>query len=785
MIESPPSSPQVVRFGVFEVDLRTGELRKQGLKVKLHGQPVQILALLLERPGELVTREELKEKLWTGDTFVDFEHGLNAAVKKLRVALEDSADNPRFVETLPRRGYRFIAPVEKAGQAVSAPRARLRPVWIGALAVVAMSAVLVAAWFVFLRPAPALTESDYILLADWVNNTGDPIFEGTLKQGLAVKLEESPFLSIVSDQQVRQTLRLMERSPDEPITAEIGQEICQREGVKAMIQGEIAPLGEHYVISLNAVNCRTGESLAREQVEAAGKEEVLGALGQATSRLRRKLGESLASIEKFDTPLEQATTSSLEALQAYSRGEASTLRGELLESLRFYEQAIELDPNFAMAYRSAGMRYRNVREVAKARQYAKKAMNLLERVSEREKLDIRASYYMSEGDLPKAMEALELFEQAYPRLRRPHSNLGLVYESYGQYKKALQESLHAISLPNPGAMQYGNAARHYRLLNRLPEAEALLEQAIARGVGGEAIRGELYQVAFLEGDTAGMQLQVEAARGSSWEHSMVDLEAHAAAYLGKVRESRELHQRAIQLAQRPNLKPWAAARAASAALMEARFGNLQQARVGIEAALATTPEPPRPHDHPYHSTALSVALTLVGDFDRAEALAKKVAERWPSATWPHAIYIPRIRAVIEIERGNPARAVELLETALPFESIIAGANYTRGRAYLAMGKREQAAAEFQKVLGRRSQLVGSHFSYLYPLSQLGLARAHALAGDTAQSRKAYEAFFELWKDADPDIPILLEAKAEYAKLLLEAKAEYAKLQEPAASAPTN
>jgi tetratricopeptide (TPR) repeat protein len=208
--------------------------------------------------------------------------------------------------------------------------------------------------------------------------------------------------------------------------------------------------------------------------------------------------------------------------------------------------------------------------------------------------------------------------------------------------------------------------------------------------------------------------------------------------------------------------------------MEARFGNLQQARVGIEAALATTPEPPRPHDHPYHSTALSVALTLVGDFDRAEALAKKVAERWPSATWPHAIYIPRIRAVIEIERGNPARAVELLETALPFESIIAGANYTRGRAYLAMGKREQAAAEFQKVLGRRSQLVGSHFSYLYPLSQLGLARAHALAGDTAQSRKAYEAFFELWKDADPDIPILLEAKAEYAKL-----------QEPAASAPTN
>ncbi len=759
-MEESNRSLRGVRFGVFEVDLRSGELRKQGLKIKLQGQPIQILALLLERPGELVTREELREKLWPADTFVDFEHGLNAAIKKLRAALGDSADNPRFVETLHRRGYRFIAPVGTAEQAVSGPRARSQPVWVGPLAVVALLAVLVAAWLVFFRPAPALTESDHILLADWVNHTGDPIFEGTLKQGLAVKLEESPFLNIVSDQQVRETLRLMERSSDEPITAEVGQEICQREGVKAMIVGEIVPLGDHYVISLNAVNCRTGESLAREQVEAARKEEVLGALGQATSRLRRKLGESLASIEKFDTPLEQATTSSLEALEAYSRGEASTLRGERLEALRFYLQAIELDPNFAMAYRSAGMRYRDVREVAKARQYGKKAMNLLERVSEREKLDIRASYYMSEGDLPKAMEALELFEQAYPRLRRPHSLLGLVYEQYGQYEKALQESLHAIGLPNPGAMQYGNAARHYRFLNRLPEAKALLEQAIARGVGGGFIRGELYQVAFLEGDTVGMQLQVEAAKGRSWEHGMVWLEGWAAAYFGKVREFRELCQRAIQLAQRRNLKHLAGDWTAHAAEVEALFGNLQQARVGIEAALAMTPEPPRPRDHPYSSLSLAVALTLVGDFDRAEALAKKVAERWPSSTRHNAIGIPLVRAAIEIERGNPARAVELLETVLPFEPNFTYANYTRGRAYLAMGKGEQAAAEFQKVLGRRGQVVGS----LYPLSQLELARAHALTGEIAKSRQAYEAFFSLWKDADPDIPILLEAQAEYAKL---------------------
>ncbi len=244
MAESAPAH-RIVRFGVFAVDLRAGELHRQGLKIKLQEKPFQVLALLLEHPGGVVTREELQQRLWPGDTFVDFDHSLNIAVAKLREALGDSADIPRYVETLPRRGYRFIAPVETPGQVVSEPRARLRLVWVGALAVVALVVVLVAAWFVFLQPAPALTESDHILLADWVNHTGDPIFEGTLQQGLAVKLEESPFLSIVSDQQVRETLRLMKRSPDEPITAEVGQEICQREGVKAMIVGEMAPLGDH------------------------------------------------------------------------------------------------------------------------------------------------------------------------------------------------------------------------------------------------------------------------------------------------------------------------------------------------------------------------------------------------------------------------------------------------------------------------------------------------------------------------------------------------------------
>ena len=743
MAESGPAH-RIVRFGVFAVDLRAGELHRQGLKIKLQEKPFQVLALLLEHPGGVVTREELQQRLWPGDTFVDFDHSLNIAVAKLREALGDSADIPRYVETLPRRGYRFIAPVETPGQAVSEPRTRLQPVWIGVLAVVTL-VVLVAAWFVFRRPAPALTESDHILLADWVNHTGDPIFEGTLQQGLAVKLEESPFLSIVSDQQVRETLRLMERSPDEPITAEVGQEICQREGIKAMLVGEIAPLGEHYVISLNAVNCRTGESLAREQVEAAGKEEVLGVLGQATSTVRRKLGESLASIEKFDTPLAEATTSSLEALQAYSRSRAAAYRGELLQALRFAEQAIELDPNFAMAYRRAAVQYRNRGEWTKGREYAKKAMSLHERVSERERLSIRALYYGSEGDLPKAIEAYELYIQTYPRAAGAHNNLGVRYRIYGQNEKALESYLRAIALwPKPVAVGFVNAARQYRALNRLAEAKALLEEGIAKGLGGFPIRFGLYLVAFLEGDTTGMQRQVEAAKGKSWEYRMVREEARAAAYFGKLREARELYQRAIELAQRRNLKEWAANTAAVGALTEARFGNLQRAREGVEAALAMDPKTALPVNH-------AVVLAQLGDFNRAEALAESMTELFPSDTYLNAVRVPRIRAVIEIKRGNPARAVELLATALPFEPRTLGAAYTRGRAYLALGKGEEAAAEFQKDLDHPG--IVPIISWR-PLCHLGLARARALAGDTDGARRAYQNFLELWKDADPDIPIL-------------------------------
>ncbi|MFB3126729.1 MAG: winged helix-turn-helix domain-containing protein, partial [Candidatus Acidiferrales bacterium] len=468
-------SPRMVRFGVYEVDLRAGELRKSGVKIKLQEQPFQILALLLERPGEVVTREEIQKKLWPADTFVDFEHSLNAAVKRLREALGDSADNPRFVETLPRRGYRFIYPVEG--------RDRASHTWQVALVLAALGVLLAgAASFFYFQRAQALTESDYILLTDFVNKTSDEVFDGTLKQALAVKLEESPFLNIFPERKARETLRLMEREPDERVTESIGREICERQGIKAMLLGEIAPLGTHYVISLNAVNCATGDSLAREQVEAEGKEEVLKALGSAASKVRGKLGESLASIEQFDTPIEQATTSSLEALKAYNLGHELREKGDENASIPFFERAIELDPNFASAYARLGTVYGNRGEAEKSIEYTKKAYGLRDRVSEPERLYITAHYYGTvTGEIHKEAETYEVWLMTYPRTAVPLNNLTLHYNNIGQYEKALEIGRRSLEVAPDSVYPYMNLSGAYLGLNRLEEDKAILQQGLDRG----------------------------------------------------------------------------------------------------------------------------------------------------------------------------------------------------------------------------------------------------------------------------------------------------------------
>ncbi len=627
-----------------------------------------------------------------------------------------------------------------------------------AVALTTVALLLAVAVFWQFRSAQALTESDFILLTDFVNTTGDSVFDGTLKQALAIKLEESPFLNIVPDQRVRAALRFMDRSPDQRVTGTVGQEICVRENIKAMMTGEIAPLGSHYVLTLNAVNCATGDSLAREQVEAASKEEVLVALGKAVSSLRGKLGESLSSIEKFDAPIEQATTSSLEALKAFSLGDAQRDKGREVEAISFFERALELDPNFALAYARLGTIHRNLGESARAVEYYGKAFALRDRVSEREKFYITSWHYGSvTREIHKTLATYELWIETYPRDSVPWNNLAVLNYFVGQYEKGLAAAQETIRLEPDSDFSFSVLTQGFVGLNRFEEGKAIREKQIAQVGDTFNAHRHLYAIAFIQGDTAAMQRHAQWAKGKPSEAPMLQDQALAAAFSGKLQEARKFFKQSIALSQRRNFKEAAASTISSEALVEAIFGNTRRARDRAQAALAIAPgAAPK--------TLAAYALALSGERRRARVLVNELAERFPTDTLLNARMLPTIRAAMEIQRGNPARAIELLATAEPYEFGGAGgidSIYTRGQAYLQAGQGTEAAAEYQKILDHRGV---APLSPQYPLAHLGLARARALAGDTAGARRAYQDFLALWKDADPDIPILQEVKAEYAKL---------------------
>ncbi len=660
----------------------------------------------------------------------------------------------------PQAGMSAASSTATAAAAPAIPQAA-RKWWKWAIPVAAVVVLAAAAAVWYFRRPPALTERDSILLADFVNTTGDAVFDGTLKQALAVQLEQSPYLNIFPEQRVRETLRFMGRSADERVTSAIAREICQRAGIKAMLSGSISSLGSQYVLALEAVNCATGDSLAREQAEARSKEEVLRALGKAASSLRGKLGESLSSIQKFDAPAE-ATTSSLEALKAFSLGDAERSKAREANAIPFYKRAIELDPNFAVAYARLGVMYGNAGEFELFDQYVKKAFELRDRVSERERFYITAHYYSSTGELNKQLEAYQLFIQTYPRDSIARNNLALLYNNIGQYQKALDEANEAVRLNPDQPTHRANLGRAYRSLNRLAEAKATFEQAIARKRDTVSTHAGLYFIAFVEGDTAGMQRQAEWARGKPGEHTMLSTQAQAAAFQGKLRESRDLRRRAVEVALQRNLKESAANITAAGALNEASFANSRQAREEAQAALAIA--------RGFQAlTNAATAFALAGVAGRAQAIADELHKRFPTDTLVNAVDVPIIRATMELQRGKADKAIELLRAAGPYELGIAGlgaggglgAIYIRGQAYLGAKAGKEAAAEFQKILDHRGV---APVSPLYPLAQLGLARASALAGDVAKARKSYQDFLALWKDADPDIPVLREAQAEYARL---------------------
>jgi tetratricopeptide (TPR) repeat protein len=605
------------------------------------------------------------------------------------------------------------------------------------------------------RRAQALTERDSILLADFVNTTGDPVFDGTLKQALGVQLAQSPFLNILPEPRVRETLRYMGRSPDDRLTSEVARELCQRAGIKAMLTGSIASLGSHYVLSLNAMNCRTGDSLAQEQVEAESKEGVLQAMGRAASSLRGRLGESLNSIQKLDAPIEQATTPSLEALQAFSLGEAQRGKGDELQSIPFYKRAIELDPNFAMAYGKLGAVYSNMYEGELSRSHFKEAFARRDRVTELEKLYITARYYDAvTGEMEKAVETYELWKQTYPRDWTPYNNLSVMYSRLGQPDKALENALQTLRMVPDSAFPYINAGAGYVDLNRFGEAKAIFQQAHARKLDSVAIHELLYRIAFIQGDPSEMERQIEWTRGKPEEAIGLAWQAGVAAFGGQLEKAGELRRRASQALQRLNLKAAAAGLEIGQAGANAMVGNCRKVREQMSSALAVSREP-------YLVLGAAGALALCGETRQAQALADEVARQFPANTLLNAVWLPTARAAIELNRGNPAKTIEMLQTAAPYERGKVIVPFLRGLAYLRLRAGVQAATEFQKILDQKGW---AGADMLFPLTHLGLARAYGLAGDTGKSRKFYQDFFALWKDADPDTPVLQEAKTEYARL---------------------
>jgi len=647
--------------------------------------------------------------------------------------------------------------VTVSAKAPAATAIRLR--WKLLLPAAAMLALSLGGYFYFHR-TPKLTDKDTIAIADFTNTTGDPVFDGTLRQGLSVQLEQSPFLSLVSEEQIQQTLRMMGQPPDARVTPEIGREICQRTSSAAVLDGSIAQIGTQYNLILKAVNCSSGESLASAEARASDKDHVLDALGKAASEMRGKLGESLSTVHKFDTPLEQATTPSLEALHAYTLGDEFVVRrGDSAGGVPFLQRAVQIDPNFAFAHTILGFAYSNLGESRLAADSVRKGYELRERASDWEKLEIEAAYHdVVTGDLDKARKSCELFAQTYPRVWSPHDLLASIWNGLGQYDKAVAEYREALRLNPANGLDYDGLVGSYLALNRFTEAQAAVKEASAKGLDSALVGATLYSLAFLQNDKAEMARQMGLVVGKpGQEDVLLAMEADTAAYFGHLRKAREFSRRAIDSAEQVEEKETAAGYYATSGLREALFGNADEARrhAGFPRELVGSGV--------QYATAL--ALAYAKDDRRAESLTNDLSKDFREDTIVRFNYLPTLRAKLAVNRGNAPEAIESLKSATPYELggyfSLAFPIYVRGEAYLAGHQGREAAVEFQKILDHpgivRNEPIGA-------LAHLQLGRAYAMSGDTAKAKAAYQDFLTLWKDADPDIPILKQAKAEYAKL---------------------
>ena len=812
------ATQKLLRFGVFELNLDTEELRKSGTIIKLPPQSLKLLALLASQAGQQISREEIQKQLWW-DTLVDFEQGINRCINQIRNVLGDNADHPLYIETVPRKGYRFVAPVTSknvlaprpqivesdsgerdrpsarlAGSGgtsaalaeavaprhapepevalapspapVPKPRHRFRrQILVVTGAVIILGAAIGGGLYWRAHRTRLLTEKDTIVIADFDNKTDDPIFDGTLQQALSEQLQQSPFLNPLPYSRVSGTLALMEQPKNARVTQQLAREVCQRTGSAATIEGSISPLGSLYLLEVKALDCHDGVVLADEQATVKERERIVETLGKMATRLRTKLGESLASVQKYDAPAEQVTTASLEALHAYDLGyKAQVLENNYPSAVLLFEHAASLDSNFAMAYARLGTTYFNLGQDDQARENIRKAHTLKDRLSERERLLITFDYEAQViGDLIATRKVLELWNLIYPGDDAPVNNLGAVYSQLGDYDAALRFMQESLRRNPRSGLSYGNLVRSYLTLNRLDEAKATIQDAQSHHINSPYFHTSLYLIAFLQQDPAGMERETAALIGHpEFEGDILYYQSETAAYYGHFVKARELTERVADSAQRAGEKEGASGVLAIEAIREALAGNQEFARKQGEIALGLSQSKGA-------APLSAIALGLTGDSVRAMGVAETLSEQFPQDTAVQLYWVPAIRGAVALGKGSASTAVDALAPAMPYEfgSISSDADfilyhcYLRGLAYLAAHEGTAAAAEFQKIVDHpgavKNEPIGA-------LAHLGLGRAYALTGDTMKAKTAYDDFLNLWKDADPDIPIYKQAKAEYAKL---------------------
>jgi DNA-binding winged helix-turn-helix (wHTH) protein/tetratricopeptide (TPR) repeat protein len=771
-------------FGPYRIDPAKRLLLRGEESVQLPSKVFETLLVLVQHCEEVVSKDDLLKTIWP-DSFVE-ESNLSQSIFLLRKALGETAQDHRYIVTIPGRGYRFAENVrlvaadeadliveshsqsrvtveetepgpEESKRISFLQELQKRP-WIWILPIAAVL-LLVSGLLLHRRRLTMLGAGDLVLVSDFVNTTGEPVFDGSLKQALTVKLGESPYFNIVPDSQTRSMLSLMGRAATERVVPPIAREVCQRAGAKVVVGGSIVGLGNKYVLDLDAINCLTGDNVAREEIAALNREQVLSTLGEVIPPLRSKLGESVSSIQKFDTPIEQATTKSLAALKAYTSGDEKRAQGQEAESIPFFKMAIELDPDFAMAYARLATAYGNLDERDLGAEYIQKAFERRQHVSEREKFYIQAHYYDdATRETEKAIETWKLWSEAYPYDFSPFNSLSTAYVEIGQPEKAIEAGQQALRVNPKFSLAYASLGRAYERATRFAEAKAICDRAVAEKVDGSWSHQQLYRIAFVEGDEPTMQREIDWFKGKPQESINLYYQAKAALSLGQLRKSGELFERARTIAVQRGLKEQAVSIINGQAQFDADTGIDKEARALATLSLRMMPNSPR------HNAFAALAFARTGDSEEAEALISGLSKLPWLGTDVYNVLFPSIRAAIQLDRKNPAAAVEELRPAVPYDLGTASSGltlYYRGLAYLELKSGNEAAAQFQKIVDNRGVVTTDSY---WPLAHLGLARAYARTGDTEKSLAQYREFLELWKNADPDLRILNQAKAEYATL---------------------